>query len=197
VNRIAAARGACRILDVGGQYSFWKGMRDLWQGSDVHITLANLTTEPVDDSRFTSVAADARAMTAFADGAFDLVHSNSVIEHVGQWSDMRAMAGEIRRLAPSYFVQTPNFWFPVEPHLRAPLIHWLPRPWRRAIVHGRSWSFYGEATTLDRAQTILQDASLLDAASMAELFPDAVIERERVALLTKSLIAIKESRTLS
>jgi hypothetical protein len=114
-----------------------------------------------------------------------------VIEHVGLWRDQHRMADEIRRLAPRYFVQTPNFWFPVEPHFRLPLIHWLPEPWRAAIVTRRACGFYPRARNHDEARHILDDARLLDAGAMAALFPDAAIERERFAGFTKSLIAVR------
>jgi hypothetical protein len=101
------------------------------------------------------------------------------------------MANEIRRLAPRYFVQTPNFWFPIEPHLRTPFIHWLPEPWRVAIVRRRACGYYPRAESYGQAREILDDARLLDAQAMAVLFPDASIERERIAGLTKSLMAIR------
>jgi hypothetical protein len=119
------------------------------------------------------------------------VHSNSVIEHVGRWPDQRRMAREVRRLADRYFVQTPNFWFPIEPHFRLPFIHWLPEPWRVAIVMRHACGFYPRAKSCDEARDILDDARLLDAAAMAELFPDATIEREHFAGFTKSLIAVR------
>jgi hypothetical protein len=101
------------------------------------------------------------------------------------------MAQEVRRLAPRYFVQTPNFWFPVEPHFRLPFIHWLPEPWRASIVMRRACGFYPRARSCNEARCIIDDARLIDARAMSELFPDAVIERERFAGFTKSLIAIR------
>lgn len=191
VDEIIAAKGACRILDVGGKANYWLGLEALWGGRECHITLVNLEGEPIPDQRFSSVAGDARDLGGFGDLSFDLVHSNSVIEHVGLWRHQVQMAQEVRRLAARYFVQTPNFWFPLEPHFRTPFIHWLPDPWRAAIVMRRACGFYPRARTYGEARHILDDARLLDAAAMAELFPDAVVVRERFAGFTKSLIAIR------
>jgi hypothetical protein len=191
VDEIIAARGVCRIADVGGRAAYWQGLKSAWCDRPLHITLLDLEPQPVPDGRFASVAADARDLSQFGDLSFDLVHSNSVIEHVGLWQDQCRMAQEVRRLAPRYFVQTPNFWFPIEPHLRAPFIHWLPEPWRVAIVKHRACGFFPRARSIAEAHRILDDSRLLDAAAMAELFPDAVIERERFCGFTKSLIAMR------
>jgi hypothetical protein len=145
----------------------------------------------VPDGRFSSLSGDARDLCHLDDLSFDLVHSNSVIEHVGLWRDQYRMAQEVRRLGPRYFVQTPNFWFPVEPHFRMPFIHWLPEPWRASLVMRRACGFYPLARSCDEAHRILDDARLIDARAMTALFPDAVIERERFAGFTKSLIAIR------
>jgi hypothetical protein len=191
VDEIVADRGECRILDIGGRLPYWQALEPLWRDRPCHITLVNLASEAVPDERFASLAGDARDLGQLADLSFDLVHSNSVIEHVGLWRDQCKMAREIRRLARRYFVQTPNYWFPVEPHFRLPFIHWLPEPWRVSIVMRRACGFYPRACSRDQAHRILDDARLIDARSMAELFPDAVIERERFAGFTKSLIAIR------
>jgi SAM-dependent methyltransferase len=62
----------------------------------------------------------------FADGSFDIVFSNAVIEHVGGESEQRQLVAEALRVAPRVFVTTPNRWFPIEVHTRLPLVHWLP-----------------------------------------------------------------------
>ena len=191
VDEIIATHGACRILDVGGWVDYWRFLEPLWRDRPIHITMVNLVQVPVPDDRFSSFVGDARDLSQLADASFDLTHSNSVIEHVGRWDDKCKMAREIRRLAPRYFVQTPNYWFPVEPHLRTPFIHWLPVPWRVAIVRRRACGYFPRAQSYGEAREILDDAQLLDARALALLFPDAVIERERLAGLTKSLIAIR------
>lgn len=184
-------KSECTVLDVGGGRSYWAGLEEVWAGRNLRITLVNVDERAETDGLFTYVKGDARDMRQFPDQAFDLVHSNSVIEHVGRWSDMRRMADEVRRLAPIYFVQTPNFWFPIEPHMRTPFIHWLPAPWRRGMVMRKARGFYAKADSFDAAHAVLDDASLIDAAAMGVLFPDARIVRERVGPFTKSLIAIK------
>ena len=190
VDEIVAAKGTCRVLDVGGRMEHWGALFDLWGSKAIHVTLGNLEIDSVTDLRFESIILDACDMSRYADNSFDLVYSNSVIEHVGNWSQQKRMASEVRRVAPRHYVQTPNFWFPIEPHFRMPVIHWLPEPWRVRIVKARACGFYPRAADADEARMILDDARLLDFDAMSSLFPDSRIERERF-ITTKSLIAIR------
>ena len=64
----------------------------------------------------------------FPDGAFDVVHSNAVIEHVGGRDRQETFVREALRVGRRVFVTTPNRWFPVEVHTRLPFVHWLPEP---------------------------------------------------------------------
>ena len=191
VDGIVRERGRCRVLDLGGRVAYWTAFEELWRDRPVEFTIVNVTTEPAPDPRFVVRRGDACRMPEFTNNSFDIVHANSVIEHVGSWTNKQRMAAEVRRLAPHYFVQTPNFWFPFEPHFRMLFIHWLPRPMQRSLVMGGSRGFYQQAMSLDEADTILGDAALLDAREMAELFPDARIVRETVAGFVKSLIAVR------
>lgn len=181
----------CRVIDFGGNRDYWLDLEPVWAGRKLSFVLVNLQPERLDDARFEAIQGDCRNMSAFADMSFDIVHSNSLLEHVGRWKDMVATAGEIRRLAPHYFVQTPNYWFPMEPHFRSLFFHWLPEPMRIAKVMRRGLGAFPKAETVDDAARFIEDSNLLDARRFMHLFPDGRLERERVFGLTKSLIATR------
>jgi hypothetical protein len=193
VDRILSRQRSCRILDVGGVPEYWENVRDLVGQRNCHVTLVNLTSYSINSSFFTSLAGDARDLSWLPDKSFDLVHSNSVIEHVGRWQDMKAMAHEVRRLAASYFLQTPYFWFPIEPHCATAFFHWLPRPIRISMLMRRPRWNWGQAPDVGAAMQLIESTVLLDYQMLAALFPDAIIHRERFFGLTKSLIAIRDA----
>jgi len=190
LERAAAGGKTVRILDVGGAPGFWMSEEDLWGHLSLDITMVNIGAHAEDRPPYKLRPGDACNLSEYPDMSFDLVHSNSVIEHVGHWREMRAMAREVRRLAPHYWVQTPNFWFPYEPHYKSLFLHWYPEDIRAKMLlrKKRGWI---EADTFDKAMTEVQDLCLVSARQMAELFPDARIERERVGPFTKSLIAVR------
>jgi hypothetical protein len=191
VDEVLRDKQVCRILDVGGTPSYWEifGGNLNWKRLDV--TVANLAVFEANHPQIKSLVGDARDMSKFENLSFDIVHSNSVIEHVGRWCDMESMASEVRRLAPRYFIQTPYFWFPVEPHARFPLLHWMPESWRYRILMKRTCGFWQQQPDLGRAVKAIQSATLLDRRQVKFLFPDAEIVSEKVFGLTKSLIAIR------
>lgn len=193
IEKVVAEKGSAHILDVGGTSDYWMAVEPLWKHHKLQFTLVNLEAERVSDPRFTSLAGNACAMPEFADNSFDIVHSNSVIEHVGRWQAMKAMASEIQRLAPCYYVQTPAFGFPIEPHFRAPFFHWLPMPMRVWWTRHMALGAYPRAETIDDAMRFCEDAILVDAARFRALFPEpARLVKERLFGLTKSFIAIRE-----
>jgi hypothetical protein len=71
------------------------------------------------------------------DGSFDWVSSSAVIEHVGSAAEQQAFLAESARVARrGVFVTCPNRWHWLEFHTKLPLLHWLPRPWHRAVLRG-------------------------------------------------------------
>ncbi|MCU1235535.1 MAG: Methyltransferase type 11 [Candidatus Solibacter sp.] len=184
---------ATRVLDVGGTPDTWDGLTDR-----PRVTLLNTPRTKEDFAGESSwVAGDGRALP-FRDGAFDVVFSNSVIEHVGDAESQRRFAREVARVGRAYWVQTPNRWFPVEQHLLTPLVHWLPKDWQRRIVPRFTvWSALVRPSPDRRAfylEHYLDDVLLLSADEFASLFPGARVIRERVLGWTKSLVAMRRPR---
>jgi hypothetical protein len=191
IERIIKEKNACRILDIGGEPNYWLSNAASLDWHKLEVRLLNLSAFETRQPGLISVVGDARNMKEYDDLSFDVVHSNSVIEHVGHWSDMVAMANEVRRLAPHYFVQTPYFWFPIEPHARFPMFQWMPESWRYRILMKRTCGFWKRSPDVGSAMTAVQSAVLLDRKQMQFLFSDAKIVSERIFGFTKSLIAIR------
>ena len=194
IQRIHAERGSVRIIDLGGEPNYWTLFdRAMLDACKVQITLVNPggVDEPADPALFTVIDGDACGMTQYGDNSFDLVHSNSVIEHVGDWARMEMFAAECRRLAPRYYVQTPYFWFPIEPHFSAPFFHWRSEQSRARSLMRRRHGFSERAPDIGAAMRDVQHARLLDKAQFTHLYPDAEHIDETVAGLTKSLIAVR------
>lgn len=191
VDEVIAQRGECCILDVGGTNDYWLANEEMWAQKPVQITVLNLGADETSHPKLRPVTGNACHMQEFEDSSFDVAHSNSVIEHVGRWKDQKAMANEVRRVASRYYVQTPNMWFPIEPHCRMAFIHWMPLHVRISMLQRCPIGFYPKANSIDEAMASAEDACLLDFKQMQALFPDATIEREKFALMTKSLVAVR------
>lgn len=194
VDAILARQGICRIIDLGGTPTYWAAFAQELQRRDVRITVVNLLPQVSDSPQITSIVGDATDLADCASMSFDIVHSNSVIEHVGSWARMEAFAHEVRRLAPAFFVQTPNFWFPFDPHARTLFFHWLPIRARITLLMRRRCGFYPQAASLEEALLHVHEADSLSWSQMRKLFRDAEIKRERLFGLTKSLMAVREAR---
>ena len=179
-----------RVLDVGGTPETWDMLP-----VRPRVTLLNTPRTKAELAGASSwVAGDGRSLP-FRDEAFDVVFSNSVIEHVGDAPDQRRFAREVARVGRAYWVQTPNRWFPIEQHLLTPLVHWLPKHWQRFIVPRFTvWDALVRPSPDRRAFYLahyLEDVRLLSAAELAALFPDARLIRERLCGWTKSLVAVR------
>ena len=145
-----------RVLDVGRTWYNWSLLPDR-----PRLVLLNVLPPEEKVGGVACVVADGRCMP-FKDGAFDIVYSNSVIEHLGSLEDQRRFASECMRVGLQYYVQTPNQWFPVEPHLITPLIHWLPRTMQRRLLRNFTvWGWFKRPTT-EQCEAFLQKIRLLN-----------------------------------
>ena len=167
---LTGAGAGTRILDVGcGRI----GLRAL--APDLDITGVDVVDRPEYPGPF--VRADATQRLPFADEEFDLVYSSSVVEHLRP-ADRPAFAAEVRRVGRGWWVQTPAYSFPVEPHALLPAAHWLPpgvrRVYWRVGVAG-SW----------------EDIRLLRRAELEALLPGGEIVAERFGPFVKSWVSLR------
>ena len=180
--------GHVEVLDIGGTQEFWTLMTGGDPG-DVRVTLLNIEHQPVTSSKFVSAVGDARAMPQFADKSFDVVFSNSVIEHVGDIRDQRRMANEVMRVGKRYFVQTPNKRFPLEPHFLFPFFQYMPAEIRAQLVHRFDIGWYKRIPSIERARDEVNSIQLLTRKRFSGLFPGASIRDEKLLGLSKSFVA--------
>lgn len=177
------------ILDVGGNYYDWETL-----GVDCRFTILNVDDIPSSwnmPPNFHYVVGDGCALK-LPDASFDIAYSNSVIEHLTTWDAQLRFASELRRTGKGVYVQTPNRWFPIEPHFVAICIHWLPRSWHRFLFRWfsvRGWLRRGDNVNLDQ---LVGELRLLTFREMRALFPDCEIRREKWLGMTKSFIAVRE-----
>ena len=178
--------GSTRIVDVGGYHYYWSYFTKAPQ-----VTIVNLEPPDRPDPAFRWVIADARALP-FRDGSFDIAFANSVVEHIPGLENRQAFAQETRRVAARYYVQTPHRWFPIEPHLMTPLIHYLPKRRQRPLL--RRFTIWGilHKPTPEGCDDFLRDIDLLTVRDLKALFPQAEIWRERALGLLKSITAVRK-----
>ncbi len=172
-----------RILDVGAGAG---GALERFNDTNpiVAVDLAPQITAWLHRPNVTVEVGDATQLR-FADREFPAVFSSSVVEHIPKGLQP-AFAAEVRRTGLAYFVQTPNKWFPVEPHYQMPLFQFLPQRLQKAVNRRFSLGW--------REKGHWEEVNLLSARQLQRLFPDAEIHRERFFGLTKSLMAVRRPR---
>jgi methyltransferase family protein len=177
------------ILDIGGSEGYWERMGIDASRSDLHVTLVNLEPQSTSLPTFTCITADGRHLPQFPDKSFDVVFSNSTIEHVGTIEDQRRMAAEVRRIGKRYFVQTPNRNFPIEPHFLFPCFQFLPVSSRVWLMRHFNLGWSARIRDYARALSEVTSIRLLTKREFQALFPEATIIEERFCGLVKSFVA--------
>jgi len=195
IDVLSKEHGIVNIIDIGGTENYWNIVpRKYLIENNVSITIVNLpgTAIPKDYGPFKFVEADGCDLACFDDKSFHIAHSNSVLEHVGDWRRMVQFAKELSRVSQKYYVQTPNYWFPIEPHCITPFFHWLPKSMRIWLVSHFQLGNWRRVASNDDAVKLVESVHLLNKKMFSELFKDAYVLTERFLGLPKSLIAIRK-----
>jgi Methyltransferase domain len=178
-----------KVLDLGGSQHFWANL-------PVDLSLKKVVIYNISESETSAQGQGAAAQIPVklydgtrlpeADGSFDVVVCNSVLEHVPV--NLRAgVVAEMHRVGRRVLVQTPAFAFPVEPHFVFPMLHWMPRFIGRQLVLISPW-FWISRPGLAHARAYFDEISLPTRAEIDRLFPKATVRCERVAGLVKSYV---------
>jgi len=175
------------ILDIGGTQEYWVNMG--LDDRDYKITLLNLSEERVTSPNFSSVVGDATDLQNYTDKSFDVVFSNSVIEHLFTKENQKKMASEVRRVGNHYFIQTPNYFFPLEPHFLFPGFQFLPKPARVLLLNKFNLGHMPRKENIHEARLKVEEIRLLTIKEMRELFPQSSIWKEKFGGLVKSIVA--------
>jgi hypothetical protein len=176
-----------RILDVGGYPEFWAG-----SGIESYVTILNVhpTSNPARNQKITTVVGDGTDLK-YPDNSFDIVFSNSVIEHLGTFERQQQLATECAWVGKRLWIQTPARSFPIEPHFLTPFIHYLPKSWRKKMLRNCTvWGWLVRPSN-KQVEDALDEIRLLSHQEMVLLFSECAIERERFFGLTKSYTAVR------
>lgn len=179
---------ACRsVADVGGDPSLWNliGRKD-----GVIVFNVWISSKPEERGDLPYVLGDGRKLP-LADKSVDLAFSNSAIEHVGTFEDQAKFAAEMLRVGKRVYCQTPCRMFPIDPHLSAFFLHWLPRRW----LTPRALRYFTLNGWLLR-RPYHYDVTWLTKRKLRRIFPGCEIRVERFLGLPKSFVVEKSAAEL-
>jgi len=172
------------ILDVGGKINFWEN-RGLAGNNDYKITVLNIEKEKSNYSNINCLIGDATNLNQFKNKSFDIVHSNSVIEHLYNFENQKKMASVFMRVGQKYIVQTPNKYFFIEPHYLLPFFNIVPEKLKYLILTKTKLSRL-KKWDKNFAKQYIKEIRLLSEKEMKTLFPKSKIYFEKFLGMNKS-----------
>jgi predicted SAM-dependent methyltransferase len=193
--RIAQLARPITILDIGGTVRFWTD--ENYHNKNVLITIVNLQTEKSNYPNIKVIKANASDLSMYKDKSYDIAFSNSLIEHLYTKENQKRMASEAMRVGKYYFIQTPNRYFPIEPHFKFPFFQFLPKA-LRIFLQTKTRFINGVRYNRAYAENIIKEIRLLSRKELESLFPGCSIYVEQFLGLSKSFVAyhLPDSNTI-
>lgn len=176
------------ILDLGGSDYHWRNSR-FRDNKNFQITIVNTELQNIKDiSNMSFIKKDVRDLDYFDDIEFDLVYSNSLFEHINNFEEQKKLAGEIQRIGKHYFIQTPNYYFPLEPHFLFPFFQFMPESIRTKLLMKYDLGWFKKQVDESKARELAVSVRLLRKSELKKMFPGGKIFTEKYLLLNKSFI---------
>ncbi len=186
-------RHKTKILDVGGYPKYWEYYEPVAAETDV-LNIHQVEYDESESLHNIKTVIGNGCDLHYDDKSFDIVHSNSVIEHVGTWENQQKFASEVRRVGKEIWIQTPASESFMEPHYLTPFVHWLPKNLRGKIA--RNFTIWGWITrpSKEAINERLDEIRLISREEMNILFPDCQIISEKfLGVFIKSYIAVRKN----
>jgi hypothetical protein len=175
------------VIDLGGRVETW--LRSPVRPASIDIV--NLEKPPGEAPDWIRVVqGNACALpTKVTKRKYDLVFSNSVIEHLGGHELRLRFADNVHQLSLRHWIQTPYRYFPIEPHWIFPGFQFFPLNIRAAIA--RRWFLVPRQPSREECLREVMEIELQSKTAMRAYFPNSALVLERTLGLVKSLIAVK------
>lgn len=183
-----------KVLDLGGRSYFWT-LLGYNEKENLSITILNLNLDNNVQAykNITSVVGDACNLKNYKSKSFEIIFSNSVIEHVGSFHNQTKMAGEIKRVGINHFIQTPNYWFPFEPHFLFFGFQYLPRILQTFLISHYNMGWFERQKDKSNANQTIDSVNMLSKRKLINLFPESTIINEYFLGFVKSFIITNRS----
>lgn len=178
-----------KIIDLGGSDYYWKHL-NMTDNADFEILILNNEIQNTESfSNITFMKKDVRNLDFIKDKEYDLVYSNSLIEHLNSFEEQKKLANEIKRIGKRFFIQTPNYYFPVEPHFLFPFFQFLSVKMKTKLISNYKLGWYERQTDPFKAEELAKSIRLLKENELKDIFSGCKIYKEKYFQLTKSFIA--------
>jgi len=174
-----------RFLDIGGTQIYWDHINSYFK-TNLSPIIVNIEKDYITNGIYAGIIGDGKSLSFIKDNTLDLAYSNSVIEHLTGFEDQNEMAYNIKRVAKYYFIQTPAFIFPLEPHFLFPFFHWLPKKVRIWFILKFNLGWYQKCQSFIEAKKLVDSIRILKKKELKLLFKDAHIITERLFFIPKS-----------
>jgi len=176
-----------KILDIGGTNYFW----DLWLKKipiPIDLTILNISQEVT--KGYKSIILDANELYKLENLDYDVVFSNSLIEHLTTYENQIKFAETVQRISKKHFIQTPAFIFPLEPHFLFPFFHWFSKKIRVFLVQHFNLGWYKKQVNLLEPEKLVDEIRILKKKELKDMFPNSEIITEKIFFITKSYIVV-------
>jgi len=178
-----------KILDLGGSDYYWQSL-NFTDNENYKIEILNIENQNTENFKNISfLKKDVRDLSFIKDKEYDLIYSNSLIEHLNNFDEQKKLAKEIQRTGKKYFIQTPNYYFPVEPHFLFPFFQFLSVDMKTKLISNFNLGWFEKQIDIVKARELANSIKLLKEKELKEIFPGCKIYKEKYFSLNKSFIA--------